>query len=226
MEVKKISPSQIVKFLFPDVYKDIPEWILEKAAEFGKDLHESIQTYIEQPDLDDEITEALITDNKIRLYEAFKQWFTEQEIKEPRTEYYLETDTLHGYLDLVDFETKTFYDYKFRNVDKKLDLTKDVIQMLCYEIILIDLYKEGFNWELIIFDKKTAKIFTLSRNRIDKDWLHETVQVIKLVIETLLNKQEIENYKLTKDDLEQWEPEIITELKYQAYLKDGDPGDR
>ena len=36
---KKISPSQIVKLIFNDAYKDITEWILDKAAEFLKDLH-------------------------------------------------------------------------------------------------------------------------------------------------------------------------------------------
>lgn len=205
-EIKKISPSQIVKFLFPDAYKDIPEWILEKAAEFGKDLHESIQAYIDKPDFDDEIKEALIAENKIRLYEAFKQWFKEQKIQNPRTEYYLETDTLHGYLDLVSFEGKKFWDYKFRNVDKKLDLTKDVIQMLCYEIMLNSTF-DYLNWELVIFDKKTAKVFTLSREYIDKDWLHEMKQLIYKVIDILLDKQELEKYKLTKDDLVKWEVE-------------------
>lgn len=204
-EIKKISPSQIVKFLFPDAYKDIPEWILEKAAEFGKDLHESIQTYIEQPDLDDEITEALITDNKIRLYEAFKQWFKEQDIKEPRTEYYLETEALHGYLDLVSFEGKKFWDYKFRNVDKKLDLTKDVLQMMVYQYILTKTHNEVFNWELVIFDKKTAKIYLLNSGYLDQDYKNYLTEIIEQVILILINKQGIAT--INKDDLEGWDLE-------------------
>lgn len=204
-EIKKISPSQIVKFLFPDAYKDIPEWILEKAAEFGKDLHESIQAYIDKPDLDDEIKEALIAENKIRLYEAFKQWFKEQEIQNPRTEYYLETEALHGYLDLVSFESKKFWDYKFRNVDKKLDLTKDVLQMMVYQYILTKTQNEVFNWELVIFDKKTAKIYLLKSSYLDQDYKNYLTEIIEQVILILINKQGIET--INKDDLEGWDLE-------------------
>lgn len=205
MEIKKISPSQIVKVLFPDAYKDVLEWILEKAAEFGKDLHESIQTYIENPDLDDEITEALITDNKIRLYEAFKQWFKEQDIKEPQTEYYLETEALHGYLDLVSFKDKKFWDYKFRNVDKKLDLTKDILQMMAYQHILTKIYNEVFNWELVIFDKKTAKIYLLKSGYLEQDYKNYLTEIIQQIILVLIHRQGIETFN--KDDLESWDLE-------------------
>lgn len=203
--MKKISPSQIVKFLFTDAYKDIPEWILEKAAEFGKDLHESIQAYIDKPDFDDEIKEALIAENKIRLYEAFKQWFKEQEIQNPRTEYYLETEALHGYLDLVSFEGKKFWDYKFRNVDKKLDLTKDVLQMMVYQYILTKTHNEVFKWELVIFDKKTAKIYLLKSSYLDQDYKNYLTEIIEQVILILINKQGIET--INKDDLESWDLE-------------------
>ena len=201
MEIKKISPSQIVKVLFPDAYKDVPEWILEKAAEFGKDLHESIQTYIENPDLDDEITEALITDNKIRLYEAFKQWFKEQDIKEPQTEYYLETKALHGYLDLLDDKYKfKFWDYKFRNIDKKLDITKDIIQMKVYQIMLLEKYGRAFSWELVYFDKKTANIYTFNGAKltIKQNQIIETL--IKSTIRVLEQKQELQQF--TKEVLD------------------------
>lgn len=200
-EIKKISPSQIVKFLFPDAYKDIPEWILEKAADFGKDLHESIQTYIEQPDYDDDIKEALITDNKIKLYEAFKQWFKEQEIKEPKTEYYLETNNLHGYLDLLDDKYSfKFWDYKFRNIDKKLDITKEIIQMKVYQIMLSEKYNRAFSWELVYFDKKTAKIYTFNGAKltIKQNQLIETL--IKNTIKILEQKQELEQF--TKEVLD------------------------
>lgn len=205
MEIKKISPSQVVKFLFPDAYKDIPEWILEKAAEFGKDLHESIQTYIEQPDLDEEITEALITDNKIRLYEAFKEWFKEQNITAPETEYHLETNKLHGYLDLVSFKDGKFWDYKFRNVDNKLDILKDVIQIKVYETILYDLYGKWFNWELVIFDKKTAKIFTFWRDTLGGILDKKLDLLIDKAINLLIEKQNLQLEKINKDKLIKWE---------------------
>lgn len=186
-EVKKISPSQIVKFLFPDAYKNIPEWILEKAAEFGKDLHESIQTFIEQPDLDDEIKETLIAENKIKLYEAFKQWFKEQDIKEPKTEYYLETKALHGYLDLLDDKYSfKFWDYKFRNIDKKLDITKDIIQMKVYQMMLLETHNRAFSWELVYFDKKTAQIYTfngakltIKQNQLIEILIKNTIRILE-----------------------------------------------
>lgn len=224
-QVKKISPSQIVKFLFPDAYKDVPEWILEKASEFGKDLHEIIQAYIDFPNLDQEIKEALITDNKIKLYKSFKKWYSEQGIKEPKTEHFIETDINYGFVDLLDDKYKfKFWDYKFRNVDKKLDITKDIVQMKVYEMMLKNVYGKAFSWELVIFDKKTAKIFTFNGASLTIKQNQELETLINNAIKILKQKQELQEFK--KDDLQQWEPWIITDLKYQAYLKDGDPGDR
>lgn len=205
MEIKKISPSQVVKFLFPDAYKDVPEWILEKAADFGKDLHESIQTYIEQPDLDNEIKEALIADNKIRLYEAFKEWFKEQKIEEPKTEYYLETKELHGYIDLISFKNNKLWDYKFRNVDKKLDILKEIIQIKIYENMLFNLYEKWFDWELIIFDKKTAKIFKFSRETLGGILDKKLDLLIDKAINLLIEKQNIQLEPIDKDKLIKWE---------------------
>lgn len=225
MITKKISPSQVVKFLFPDAYKEVPDWILEKAADFGKDLHESIQTFIEHPDLDEEITDALITDNKIRLYKSFKEWFKEQEIKETKTEYYVETENLHGYLDLLDDKYKyKFWDYKFRNVDNKLNITKDIIQMKMYQMMLLDIYKRVFSWELVFFDKKTGKIFIFkgAELTIKQNQMLETL--IKNAIRILEEKNKLETF--TKNDLTKWEHPDITELKYEMYFRDGEPGKR
>lgn len=202
--LKKISPSQIVKFLFPDAYKDVPDWILEKAAEFGKDLHESIQTYIDFPDLDQEIKEALLSDNKIKLYEVFKKWYSNQNIKEPKTEAHIEDKILHGYIDLLDDKYKfKFWDYKFRNVDNKLNIAKEILQMKCYEMILKNVYGRHFGWELVIFDKKTAKIFTFNGARLTIKQNQELETLIKNAIIILKQKQELQEFK--KDDLQQWE---------------------
>ncbi len=192
---KKISPSQIVKLIFAAAYKDVPEWILEKAAEFGKDLHEAIQTYIEQPDFDEEIKEVLVADNKVRLYEAFKNWYSKQNIKEPKTETHIEDKILHGYIDLLDDKYKfKFWDYKFRNVDNKLNIAKEILQMKCYEMILKNVYGKAFGWELVIFDKKTAKVYTFSTNELTIKQNKDFENLINTAIKILTEKTTMEEY--------------------------------
>lgn len=39
------SVSEIVKRLLPGQYKDIPEWILNRAAEFGTEVHSMVEVY-------------------------------------------------------------------------------------------------------------------------------------------------------------------------------------
>ena len=192
---KKISPSQIVKLIFNDAYKDIPEWILDKAAEFGKDLHEAIQTYINDPDFDDEIKEALCADNKVRLYEAFKKWYSKQDIKEPKTEEHIEDKTLHGYIDLLDNKYKfKFWDYKFRNVDNKLNIAKDILQMKCYQMILKNVYGRAFGWELVIFDKKTAKVYSFLSSDLTIKQEKDFETLINTAIRILSEKTTMEEY--------------------------------
>ena len=192
---KKISPSQIVKLIFSDAYKDIPEWILDKAAEFGKDLHEAIQTYINDPDFDDEIKEALCADNKVRLYEAFKKWYSKQDIKEPKTEEHIEDKLLHGYIDLLDNKYKfKFWDYKFRNVDNKLNIAKDILQMKCYQMILKNVYGRAFGWELVIFDKKTAKVYSFVSSDLTIKQEKDFEALISTAIKILTEKTTMEEY--------------------------------
>lgn len=201
--MKLISPSKIIKFLFPDSYKEVPEWILEMAADFGKDLHESIQAYIEKPNLDEEIKELLVADKKIKLYESFKNWFHLEEIKEPKSEFFIEVENLHGYIDLIDDKYSfKFWDYKFRNVDKKLDILKDIMQMKVYELMLLKKYQREFSWELVLFDKKTAKIFTFNRSQLSlkQNKLMETI--IKNAILILEQLEQLEEFK--KEKLNDW----------------------
>lgn len=199
---KKISPSLIIKHLFPDDYKNVPEWILEQAAEFGKEMHESFALYIENKDMDAEIVETLSADKKIKLYNSFKRWFTEQKIKAPKTELYVSTTALHGYIDLISLKDKKFYDYKFRNIDKNLDISKDIVQMLIYAKILKIKYNAVFNWELIYFDKKTGQIYTYKEQHLDKDYKEYLKELIEQTILILINTQGIK--KFNYDDLEKW----------------------
>ena len=41
------SVSEIIKRILPGQYADIPEWILQKAADFGTDVHSMIEVYNE-----------------------------------------------------------------------------------------------------------------------------------------------------------------------------------
>lgn len=39
------SVSEILHFMFPDKYSGVPDWILERKAEYGTKIHESIEMY-------------------------------------------------------------------------------------------------------------------------------------------------------------------------------------
>ena len=48
------SVSEIVKWYFGDMYKDVPEDILKRSAEYGTNVHEAIEEYIETGAIRDE----------------------------------------------------------------------------------------------------------------------------------------------------------------------------
>lgn len=171
-ENKYLSPSRLIKWLFPDKYKDIPEWVLERAAEQGKDLHELIEAYINGADVKD-IEELIFSEKDKRAFNAVKNWY--DNLKKPkstldmRTEFHIENKKtkIHGYLDLIDFENKIFYDFKFRNLKQELDITTEILQMIFYEIIL----NYGYEWMLIFVDKSTGEIKQFSKNDLkNKQW--------------------------------------------------------
>lgn len=171
-ENKYLSPSRLIKWLFPDKYKDIPEWVLERAAEQGKNLHELIEAYINGADVKD-IEELIFSEKDKRAFNAVKNWY--DNLKKPkstldmRTEFHIENKKtkIHGYLDLIDFENKIFYDFKFRNLKQELDITTEILQMIFYEIIL----NYGYEWMLIFVDKSTGEIKQFSKNDLkNKQW--------------------------------------------------------
>lgn len=162
-ESNYLSPSRLIKWLFPDKYKEIPEWVLERAAEQGKDLHELIEAYINGADVKD-IEELIFSEKDKRAFNAVKNWY--DNLKKPKltidmkSEFYIKNDEakLHGYLDLVDFENKIFYDFKFRNLKDELDLTTDIIQMLFYKMVIQKSAFDQWKWKLIYIDKQTGEL--------------------------------------------------------------------
>lgn len=172
-ESNYLSPSRLIKFLFPEKYKDIPEWILERAAEQGKDLHELIEAYINGADVKD-IEELIFSEKDKRAFHAVKNWY--DNLKKPkwgtldmRTEFHIENKKrkIHGHLDLIDFENKIFYDFKFRNLKQELDITTEILQMIFYEMIL----NYGYEWTLVFVDKSTGDIREFSKKDLkDKQW--------------------------------------------------------
>lgn len=203
----KLSPSRIVKFLFPDVYADIPEFVLKKAADFGSQLHKCFEWYIQDEEMNkDLINEILKQDIKqANIFEAFKKWYQQEQIKDPETEYYLDTKNIHGFIDLISFKEAKFWDYKCRNVDNKLDILKDIIQLKIYENMLYEKFDKLFFWELIIFDKKTAKIYKFSRQELGGILDKKLDILIDKTIQFLIEKEEIELDPINKDRLIKWE---------------------
>lgn len=172
-ESNYLSSSRLIKWLFPEKYKDIPEWVLERAAEQGKDLHELIEAYINGADVKD-IEELIFSEKDLKAFNAIKNWY--DNLKKPkwgtldiRTEFHIENKKrkIHGYLDLVDFENKIFYDFKFRNIKQELDITTEILQMIFYEMIL----NYGYEWTLVFVDKSTGQIKEFSKKDLkEKQW--------------------------------------------------------
>lgn len=184
----KISASRLLKFIFPDAYKDIPQYVLDRAAEFGQELHAAFETYVNDPDMKQEILEMFYSDKEKALFNEFVNWYESIKSDKMSAEYYWDTEYAHGYIDLVDWEKKIIYDYKFRNIDDKLDLTKDILQMIFYKE-----YSPWFyDWQLIIFDKKSGKIKILKESDIDALWLSQAKRILFLGLELYRDVEELE----------------------------------
>ena len=77
--------------------------------------------------------------------------------------------------------------------------------MMVYQHILTKIYNEVFNWELVIFDKKTAKIYLLKSGYLEQDYKNYLTEIIQQIILVLIHRQGIETFN--KDDLESWDLE-------------------
>lgn len=53
------SVSQLLKALFPDTYKNVPKYILERAREHGTAVHEAIEIYEQGIEFNDELKVGL-----------------------------------------------------------------------------------------------------------------------------------------------------------------------
>lgn len=108
------SVSELVKFATNENYKGIPQFILEKAADFGSEIHSAIELYLTKGE------ETIYFDDKLKnSYEEFMRLKDEfigktniiEQIVSYKDRYAGRIDLLSG-TNLIDFKTNAKYDEK------------------------------------------------------------------------------------------------------------------
>lgn len=91
------SVSEILRFIFPDKYANIPESILKAKSEFGTHIHEAIEAY-EKGD------EPILTDMERVTFNQYLKVKTEHHIEPLETEEIVHyEDRYAGRLDMIAF---------------------------------------------------------------------------------------------------------------------------
>lgn len=80
----------LAKTIFKDKYKDIPEYILKKAAQFGTNVHKAIEL-----DLD-----IFLNDEESTVFNRYKRLIKKHDIKPMEQEIIVYTDDYIGTLDM------------------------------------------------------------------------------------------------------------------------------
>ncbi len=102
------SVSRLVEFATGDDYSIIPSYILKNACDFGTDIHEAIQNYLEQG-IKPEFTEpyrSLAFNEFLRLYKEFIDYPICEAMIDYKERYAGRIDCLNGDI-LIDFKTNT-----------------------------------------------------------------------------------------------------------------------
>ena len=66
--------------------------------------------------------------------------------------------------------------------------------MKCYQMILKNVYGRAFGWELVIFDKKTAKVYSFLSSDLTIKQEKEFEVLINTAIKILTEKTTMEEY--------------------------------
>lgn len=110
------SVSEIIRFIYPDKYSNIPKKILEEKAEFGTHVHNAIECYENQDYFELTPREQLCFEQYLKVKEKHKIEVLEQEIIihfEDRFAGRLDmTAVVEGYESLVDVKTTAKLDYE------------------------------------------------------------------------------------------------------------------
>ncbi len=134
------SVSEILHFIFPNKYLDVPEWILERKAEYGSKVHASIEHY-EQVLLRTDRDEAFISTKGILDLDENQEFSLKQYIR-LKDKYNIKVVTQEQMINYTD-------DYAGR-FDMIANIDKDLC--LCDIKTTAQLDKEYLSWQLSLYE--------------------------------------------------------------------------
>ena len=158
------SVTQILSLIFPNKYKDVPEWILKRKADYGTEVHKMIEMVEnkEEPEI-----------SSIYVSEALKQYW---QLKKKNKIVVLEQEQIVGYMNL--------YAGRFdmiANVNGKISL--------CDIKTTAELDKEYLSWQLSLYElaygKEFDKFYCIW---LPKGGLGKLVEIERIDFETIKNK--------------------------------------
>lgn len=171
------SVSEILHFIFPDKYKGVDKKILNKKAEYGTTIHESIEMY-----------EANI--KVMRIEEAFYVTTQAKELT------YIQEASLRQYLKLKDrYEIEVLEQEMMIQFEKKYAGRFDMIAnvkgylSLCDIKTTAELDEEYLSWQLSYYELAMGKTFEkLYAIWLPKKSLGQVVEIKRKPREVLLKK--------------------------------------
>lgn len=169
------SVSEILKFIFPDKYSGIPNWVLEKKAEYGTKVHYAIEC-LEQGQKMPELN--LYQELSLREYEKLKKKYK---------------------IKVIEQETMVCYEYQYAG---RLDMVAFVDGKACLVDIKTTAYldKESLSWQLSLYEfaygKKFSALYCLW---LPKNGLGQFVKIERKTKKEILKKlEEYEKWKTHK----------------------------
>lgn len=143
------SVSEIIKFIFPDKYSGIPNWVLEKKAEYGTVVHYAIECFEKGNELP-----------KLNFYQELSM----KEYKRLKNKYKIK---------VIEQETMVSYEYEYAG---RLDMVAFVDGKACLVDIktTATLDKESLSWQLSLYEFAYGKRFSalyclwLPKNKLGK----------------------------------------------------------
>lgn len=171
------SVSQILHFIFPDKYKNVDKKILNRKAEYGTKIHESVELY----------------ENNIKtmtLEEAFDVTVQAQElnyIQEASLRQYVKIKR-ENYITVLEQEQMIQYEKKYAG---RFDMIASIKERICLCDIktTAELDKEYLSWQLSYYEMAMGKEFErLYAIWLPKKGLGELVEIERKPRELLIKK--------------------------------------
>lgn len=171
------SVSQILHFIFPDKYKNVDKKILNRKAEYGTKIHESVEMY-----------ETNI--KTMMLEEAFDVTVQAQElnyIQEASLRQYVKIKR-ENYITVLEQEQMIQYEKKYAG---RFDMIASIKEKICLCDIktTAELDKEYLSWQLSYYEMAMGKEFErLYAIWLPKKGLGELVEIERKPRELLIKK--------------------------------------